>query len=127
MRTRVLAIAVTLPLLLAVGVGAMIFTRRVSEEGRRMVEQIETDMAAGEPDAALETALSLREKWKGWEPLLELWVYHSDTDEVRKKLLLIVSALNNGDRSVTLENTALLSEALEHLHHRDDVTLSNVF
>lgn len=127
MRKKVLSIAITLPLLLALGIGSMTAARHISLEGQRFAEEILSAMRAGEPESAYQAAARLEEIWRKWETWLQLWVCHEDTDEVREKLQLVLCGLENDSRATTLENATLLREALEHLHHRDDVTWSNVF
>lgn len=127
MRQKVLSIAVALPLVVVMGLWTMSAAQRVSEQGQAMVDEIEAAMRAGEPESACAAARALEENWEKWEAALQLWVCHEDTDQVREKLLLVLCGLENDDRGMVMENTALLREALTHLHHRDDVTWSNVF
>lgn len=127
MRQKVLSIAVALPLVVVMGLWTMSAAQRVSEQGQAMVDEIEAAMRAGEPESACAAARALEENWEKWEAALQLWVCHEDTDQVREKLLLVLCGLENDDRGMVMENAALLREALTHLHHRDDVTWSNVF
>ncbi|HIT69871.1 MAG TPA: DUF4363 family protein [Candidatus Aphodomonas merdavium] len=126
MRGKVISIVVTLPLLLVFGILCMLYVYRVSQAGIESAKRIEAMVEAGETEEALEEARALEAMWEKNEPLLELWVCHADTDEVRKKLLLAVLGLETNNRGITLENVALLQEAFEHLHHRDDITWANV-
>lgn len=127
MRRKLLSIVVVLPLLVFTGVASMAVAQSVSQRGQAMVDMLESAMRAGEPESALAAARELESNWSKWEAALQLWVCHEDTDQVREKLLLVLCGLENGDRSLVMENAALLREALEHLHHRDDVTWSNIF
>lgn len=127
MRRKLLSIVVVLPLLVFTGVASMAVAQSVSQRGQAMVDMLESAMRAGEPESALAAARELEANWSKWETALQLWVCHEDTDQVREKLLLVLCGLENGDRSLVMENAALLREALEHLHHRDDVTWSNIF
>ena len=57
---------------------------------------------------------------------LQGWVCHRDTDAVAEHLRGAQVGLTLGDETLFFSHTAALAEALEHLHHRDDVTLSNL-
>lgn len=126
MKGKILIISLGLPLLIVLGVICMAYVQRVSDSGVEAVERIRTDLNAGEPEKALEQAKTLWTVWEEHEPLLQLWVCHEDTDEVRMKLKLVLTGLETNERSMVMENAALLQEAFEHLHHKDDITWSNV-
>lgn len=126
MRGKILIVVLGVPLLVVFSLVCMDHVARVSQQGVEAVRAIETDLFAGEPEAALEKTLALTDRWERQEALLQLWVCHTDTDEVRQRLLLVRAGLEAQSRQTVLENTALLQEAFLHLHHVDDVTWSNI-
>lgn len=126
MRKKVLSIAVVMPLLLLVSLLSMAFTRSVSLEGQEAVREMERYLRAGEPEAAQQALTALCARWERVTPWLQGWVCHRDTDAVAEHLRGAQVGLTLGDETLFFSHTAALAEALEHLHHRDDVTLSNL-
>ncbi len=126
MNKRILTIFITLPIVLALGIGSMLFTETISKEYAEEVLAMETLVRSGDKERALHLLSELITKWEKKEPLFQLWVCHVDTDTVTQHLKEALVGLVVSDEALFFDQTTLLLEALEHLHHRDDMTWGNV-
>lgn len=126
MQKRILTIVITLPIVLALGIGSMLFTQSISEGYITEMCAIERLVRYGDTDRALLLLSDLMMKWEKKEPLLQLWVCHVDTDAVTQRFKEAQVGLIVKDEVLFFDQAALLLEALEHLHHRDDMTWGNV-
>lgn len=126
MRKKIWSIAITLPLVLAFGIGSMAFTRHLSTAYKETVERAEDSVRAGEYEAAGSVLAKLAEEWEASEKVLRLWVPHTDTDGVTIHLKEARAGIALRDETMCAEHLTALLEALDHLHHRDDLTIENI-
>lgn len=64
--------------------------------------------------------------WKKTRPILQLWINHRDTDEINETLLDLGILLEARLVTESLRDLELLLEHVNHLYHRDALTLSNL-
>jgi len=126
MKKKAWSIAITLPLIVVLGVASMLYTRHVSQTYREAVTRVEESARAGDMEAAQRILAEVADGWEKNARLLQLWVTHADTDKVSTHFKGLQTGLELGNEGLVFENTAFLMEALEHLHHRDDITWSNI-
>ena len=126
MRKKILSIAITLPLVLAMGISSMAYTRHVSQTYKEAVRRMEEHAAARDYESAGHALARVAEEWESRERLLRLWVPHMDTDAVSIHLEGMRVGLALQDEPLLFEHAAALMEALDHLHHRDDLTIGNI-
>ncbi len=126
MGKKIVLVAITLPILIIAGFLSMWFTQGLSEEYCQLTRQAEERVQAGDFAAAQQTLTELATKWDKMEPLLQMWICHADTDGVAAHLRGAQAGLMARDTAAFLLESAALTEALEHLHHRDALTWSNL-
>lgn len=64
--------------------------------------------------------------WEKIRPILQLWINHRDTDEINETLLDLGILLEARLVTESLRDLELLLEHVNHLYHRDALTLSNL-
>lgn len=126
MRRRLIAIGITLPILLLIGIGSMLITQHLSRTYVENIQRMEALARAGDYEGAQRQLTEVAEKWSKWEPWLQIWVNHSETDEVTTNIKAVQVGLVLEDEVLLFSHSTLLIEALDHLHHRDDLTVSNI-
>ncbi|MCL1963612.1 MAG: DUF4363 family protein [Firmicutes bacterium] len=126
MHKKILSIAITFPLILALGIASMAYTHHISKTYREEIQRVEESARAGDMEGARHTLKRIIAEWETREKLLHVWVPHADTDAVSIHLQGLQVGLALGDTSLLFEHSAALMEALDHLHHRDDLTLGNI-
>ncbi len=126
MRKKIIAIAITLPIVLSLGISTLLYTQHLSIQYREMVRRAEEYAYAGDMQAAQRALTEVATQWERMEPLLQIWVCHAETDTVTWHFKGMQVGLTIGDEPLTHDHAAALIEALEHLHHRDDLTWSNI-
>ncbi len=126
MTKKVLSIAITLPILLGIGLFGMLYTQHISESYQLKVRQVETLAREGDMEGAQKLLTEVAVGWEKRLTLMQLWICHSDTDNVGTQLRGLQVGLTIGDRPSIFLSSANLIEALRHLHHRDDLSISNI-
>ncbi|MDR0929171.1 MAG: DUF4363 family protein [Oscillospiraceae bacterium] len=126
MRLKIVSIAITLPILLGLGLFSMLYTRDISDHYVAMAEELRDAAEADDWEDAGQRMDALFADWQSREGVLQIWVPHRDTDEVQKQMEGIQAGLAIQDKSLLMEHAAGLIEALDHLHHRDDLSISNI-
>jgi hypothetical protein len=126
MRRKILSIVIVLPILLGLGLFSMLYTRHVSDQYVAMAEELRDAAEADDWALARQRMDALYADWQRREGVLQVWVPHRDTDEVQKQMEGMQAGLTIRDKSLMMEHAAGLIEALDHLHHRDDLSISNI-
>ena len=126
MKYNIVSIAVTLPIILAAGIFFMAYTHTIANTFIDTTRRLEENARNGQWDHARQVLEDMSSDWDSKKSLLQLWVVHADTDDVSKYLGEARVGLALQDRSLLFVSTANLIESLEHLHHKDDLNLSNI-
>ncbi|MDR0897001.1 MAG: DUF4363 family protein [Oscillospiraceae bacterium] len=126
MKRKIMSIAITLPILLGLGLFSMLYTRDISDHYVAMAEELRDAAEADDWELARQQMDAIYEDWRSREGILQIWVPHRDTDEVQKQMEGMQAGLAIRDKSLMMEHAAGLIEALDHLHHRDDLSISNI-
>jgi hypothetical protein len=126
MRVKIASIAITLPIILLIGLLFMAYTQNVSDTHIQSVQKLERQVKNQQWDQALIAFTELSASWEAKKPWLQLWVDHADVDEVSKYIMETHVGLTLQEESVFFISTANLIESLMHLHHKDDLSLANI-
>lgn len=126
MKSKTLSIAIALPLIVILGVMSMTHTQNVSNQYIDAIRQLEEHARVADWVAAQLTLTDVTNRWDKEKPLLQLWVEHADTDDISTYLKELQVGLLLQNESVFFVSSAKLIESLEHLHHKDDLILSNL-
>lgn len=126
MKKKILCIAIALPLTLLIAFSTMAYTHGVSNHAVEKTERVIALSKDGEWERAQEIMEELFSFWEEKERILQTWVCHQDGDAVREALLLARSALENRRLPELMEYSVVLRDALDHLHHRDDIKMANI-
>ncbi|MBQ4553371.1 MAG: DUF4363 family protein [Clostridia bacterium] len=76
--------------------------------------------------SALNRTQSIHEAWQQKSRIVQLWINHTDIDDVTAGLIDLRSALLSQDFSAALSACGQCVENFGHLHHRDAFTLRNI-
>lgn len=126
MKSKILSIAIALPLIIILGITSMMHTQTISKHYIASIRQLEDHVRGAEWVQAQQVLTEVADHWDKEKPLLQLWVEHADTDSIStylKELQVWLLLQNNRD---ALVSSAKLIESLEHLHHKDDLILANL-
>lgn len=126
MKVKIVSIAVILPVLIVLGIASMVYTRSLAEEHVQAVGVVEARVRAGDMDGARRAHAEIEARWTAVTPLLRLWIYHADIDEVEARLKGLKVGLEVEYAPMIFDSAASLVQALNHLHHLDDLTLGNI-
>ncbi len=126
MQKKIWTIAVTLPLVVALGIATMAYTQFVSQAYEQEVQGMVGAYGLGDYAAAERILREMETEWEKREPLLQMWVPHSDTQLVRSSLQSARIGLVLRDDTLLLEQAAALQEALRLLRLQDDVNWHNI-
>lgn len=83
-------------------------------------------LQAGELDGALARARELDARWDEQASLLEMFVNHKATDDVRYAFSRLIAAIEGGDREAALIYAAELDGGVEHVFERQALLIQNV-
>ncbi len=83
-------------------------------------------LQAGELEDALAQARELDARWDEQASLLEMFVNHRATDDVRYAFSRLIAAIEGGDREAALIYAAELEGGVEHVFERQALLIQNV-
>lgn len=127
MSRKIITMAVTFALLLALCVVEQLTVRRVTGEALRQTRAILADIRAEAFEQAQEKAHALDEAWDREASKLEVMVDHGSTDEVRYALSRLLAALESRDKPSALIYAGELEGGIEHVYERQELTVQNTF
>lgn len=127
MRGILITLAVTLALILGIGIFSGNYSRFVSEEMQGQMKQMETLIRDGEFAKSGRMLKDLQESWQQRSNILSMWVNHGDVDDVSCGLRQLEVSLEQRQPYFSLLYAAEVQEALAHIYHRDALMLKNIF
>ncbi len=126
MKQRIILVIVLPLLIVGAAVSSMIYTHSVSKSLLLTCELTRQAIRAEDYALAAERTEDMQRDWLNRRERLRLLIDHPDIDEVTQAIKALAAALEAEEKGDALTQTALLDEALRHLSHRDDPTLSNI-
>lgn len=126
MKYKMISIAVTLALIIVLGIASMVHTQKVSNDYMEMIRQVENHARNQQWAEAQRVLTAVSNHWETQKPLLQLWVVHVDTDAISTYLKEVQIGLLTREDSVLFVSSAKLIESFDHLHHKDDLVLANL-
>ena len=126
MRAKVITMLVVLALL-----GALCATEQISvarttnaalAEARAILDLLHADRL----DEALARARALDARWDEQARLLEIFVNHKATDDVRFAFSRLIAAMEGEDRETAMVYAAELEGGIEHVYERQALMIENV-
>jgi len=126
MKYNIVSIAITLPIIIVIGIIFMAYTQNVANTYIDATRRLEENVRNGQWEQAQKELSDMAAGWNSKKQLLQLWAVHKDTDDVSKYLLEAQVGITLRDERLLFVSTANLAESLEHLHHKDDLNLSNI-
>lgn len=127
MSRKIITMAVTFALLLALCVVEQLTVRRVTGEALRQTRAILADIRADAFEQAQEKTHALDQAWDEEASKLEVMVDHGSTDEVRYALSRLLAALESRDKPSALIYAGELEGGIEHVYERQELTVQNTF
>lgn len=119
--------AVTLALILGIGIFSGSYSRFVSEEMQGQMKTLGEKVLSGAWTEARQMQRDLADTWQRRGDLLSLWVNHGDVDNVGAGLRQLEVSLDREETFYSLLYAAELEESLSHIYHRDALMLKNIF
>lgn len=126
MKYKIASIAITLPLIILFGALFMAQTKNISDAYILSVQQIEEHAKNQRWDQAQQILTELSTTWESKKAFLQLWILHSDADDITRYMKEVQVGLMLRDQSVIFLGTTNLIESLDHLQHKDDLSLTNI-
>lgn len=126
MKQRILLVILLPLLIVGAAISSMVYTHSVSKSLLLSCELTRQAIRAEDYALAAERAEDMQDDWLDRRERLRLLIDHPDIDEVTQTLKALSAALEAEEKGDALTQAALLDEALRHLSHRDDPTLSNI-
>ena len=123
MKQRILLVILLPLLIVGAAISSMIYTHSVSKSLLLSCELTRQAIRAEDYALAAERAEDMQDDRR---ERLRLLIDHPDIDEVTQTLKALSAAIEAEEKGDALTQAALLDEALRHLSHRDDPTLSNI-
>ena len=127
MRAIAWTTAVSLALILALGLGCGAYSRGVSREFTEGLRAAEENIQSEAWDKALSSAEGMKKAWEEKAELLSLWVNHAAVDEVTVAFSQLRVAVLQKEACHALLFAAQLREALALIDSQDAFALKNVF
>ena len=126
MRAKVLTMFVVLALLGALCTTEQICVKRTTDEALAESRAILDLLDADALDEALARSRALDSRWDKKAKLLEIFVNHKATDDVRFAFSRLIAALEGGDRETAMVYAAELEGGIEHVYERQALMIENV-
>ena len=99
---------------------------RISNDYQARVRQIEQAVRQEDWVQAQSLYDQMDQDWEKNRPFLQLWINHRDTDDVNQSLLSLGVLLEARLVTESLRELEMLFEHVNHLYHRDALTLPNL-
>ena len=126
MRGLIWTVSVSLLLIVGIGVFSGRYSDFVSDEMRGQLTRLEEKIRDTQWTEASQMAEDMEKSWQRRGDVLSMWVNHADVDDVRMGLKRLRVAIRAQDALQTFLSAADLSEALDHVYHRDALRLKNI-
>ena len=126
MRGLIWTVSVSLLLIVGIGVFSGRYSDFVSDEMRGQLTRLEEKIRDTQWTEASQMAEDMEKSWQRRGDVLSMWVNHADVDDVRTGLKRLRVAIRAQDALQTFLSAADLSEALDHVYHRDALRLKNI-
>ena len=126
MKQRILLVILLPLLIVGAAISSMVYTHSVSKSLLLSCELTRQAIRAEDYALGGERAEDMQDDWLDRRERLRLLIDHPDIDEVTQTLKALSAAIEAEEKGDALTQAALLDEALRHLSHRDDPTLSNI-
>lgn len=117
--------------LLAVIIGASIFSSRIlassSEKLQQQISEIERNTSEGNWEKAEESITSVE---KDWEKLEKTWaklIDHMEIDQIDNTLSRLTKYIETQDKPLALAEAAALKKYIEHIPEKESLQLKNLF
>ena len=126
MRTGTWIALLMLALVVACGVISMNVTADVSRTYTNAAEELMLLTQKQDWQRVADEAEAYRQSWEGKLDWLHMLVNHGDIDAVTEALRAVQAGAAAQDLPTALMGCHQLSEAAEHIYHRDAFTLGNI-
>ena len=126
MRAKVLTVLIVLALLGALCATEQISVSRTTNDALAQARVILDLLRADELDEALTRTRALDESWDRRARLLEIFVNHKATDDVRFAFSRLIAAMEGEDRETAMVYAAELEGGIEHVYERQALTVENI-
>lgn len=126
MRKKWIIMAGVLLFVFAISLSTSLYSWRISNDYQARVRQMEQAVRAEAWEQAFILYDEMDQHWQKVRPFLQLWINHRDTDEINQSLLELGVLLEARLLPESLQVLEVLYEHVNHLYHRDALTLSNL-
>ena len=126
MRAKVLTVLIVLALLGALCAAEQISVKRATDDALAQTRVILDLLRADVLDEALTRARALDDRWDKQAKLLEIFVNHKATDDVRFAFSRLIAAMEGGDRETAMVYAAELEGGIEHVYERQALMIENI-
>lgn len=126
-RSKLIAMLITLAATLCICVGTLYFIRQYTDEAERLCAHAVTQFDAGQTSDALETLTILANTWKNRAGFLETVTSHTDLQRVTEQIIDAKISLEQGDADGFQRQARLLDYAIRHISDQERLRLSNLF
>lgn len=126
MKTYLITTSVSLLLVLALSLAAALVGRSATDEFQGETDALEALVRKQDWDQAAHRCDALITKWDARQTSIEIFVQHSDTEEIVIDLQSLKVALEEREALHALIYLAELREGFGHIENRDALTLSNI-
>ena len=126
MRAKVLTILIVLALLGALCTTEQVSVSRSTNEALAEARMILDLLRADALSEALARSRALDERWDKQAKLLEIFVNHKATDDVRFAFSRLIAALEGEDRETAMVYAAELEGGIEHVYERQALMIENI-
>ena len=127
MRAKVLTVVIVLALLGVLCTAEQIFVSRTTNDALAEAREILDLLRAEELSEALARSRSLDGRWDERAKVLEIFVNHKATDDVRFAFSRLIAALEGEDRETAMVYAAELEGGIEHVYERQALMIENIF
>jgi len=126
MRRHICIFVISLLLILAAGLFTNRYCRILSLDYEAMIDVMRDNIQIENWKAAREQYDSMLYSWYRVRPLINIWIDHTDTDAVTTGLAELAVCIDAQEKRESLRLLATLWESVEHLYHREALTLPNL-
>lgn len=127
MKSAIWTIVIGIVLVSAISTYSAITVTNITDQYLEIVDALEQMVKKDEMEKAAPLALSLHRQWVEDCQSLQFIAIHSDTDKVDSYIYMLEAGFETEDKVTILWALHELSESLESIAQREELTLVNIF
>ncbi len=126
MKGTVWTVIILTAVIVAVGIASTSISANISHDFSQDLSVVEESIRKENWEEAMRAVDDMILEWEETCQWLQIWVNHTDTDDVNMAIERLAAAIELNDKYASLIIGAELGESLRHIYHRDALTIANI-